>query len=82
MEGGNTDRTQLHCPNCADTHDYNTTVLAAGGGAAVLGLVFVALGSISSVLILLGLIALASGGYLLYNEYQLKKEIEAGKLSS
>jgi hypothetical protein len=75
------DRVQLHCPDCASSHGYNTTVIGAGVGAVLLGLLFVLfLTSVSPVFAVIGLAALAAGGYLLYNEHQLKTELNAKEL--
>lgn len=80
-EGDGADRAQFHCPDCANTHGYNTTVLGAGAGAVVLGVILMAfLSSVSALFIVLGLLALAGGGYMLYNEYQLKAELDATEL--
>lgn len=79
--GEESDRVQLHCPNCADSHDYDTTAIAAGAGASLVGLLLVVfLTSVSPIFAVIGLAALAGGGYLLYNEHQLKTELEAEAL--
>jgi hypothetical protein len=82
-EGTDSGRVQLHCPDCADSHEYNPTVLGAGAGALLLGLVLIALlSSASPIFIVVGLIALGGGGYLLYNEQQLKSKLDVHELGS
>jgi len=74
---GDDDRVQMHCPDCADSHGYNTTVLAAGGGASVAGLALLALATAAPVAAVPGLLLLGVGGYLLYKEVNLKAELDA-----
>lgn len=76
------ERVQMHCPACADEHGFNTTVLAAGGGGVALGALILGLGASSAIAILIGLVLLSVGGYLLYNEYQLKEKLDVGQLGS
>lgn len=67
------DETQAHCPRCAETHGVRTEVLAGGVLGVIIGLA--AIGLIQSpVAIIVGLLFLAVGGYLSYNEYQLKSQ--------
>ncbi len=81
IDGATKDRAQLHCPDCAASHTWNTTIFAAGGGAALLGLLLlVAVGAQSIPVAVLGLIILGVGGYLLYNEYDLKRELDAHEI--
>ena len=76
------ERAQMHCPDCARHHNYNTTVLGAGGGGLVLGLALLALSDGAAPLVGLGVVLLAVGGYLLYNEYQLKTELTAKEITN
>jgi hypothetical protein len=76
------ERVEMHCADCARTHSYNTTILAAGGGGALVGLALLGISNGSAALIVLGLILLAVGGYLLYNEYKLKTELSAESLTT
>lgn len=83
IDGATEDRAQLHCPDCAASHTWNTTILAAGGGAALLGLLLVvAAGAQSIPIAVIGLIILGVGGYLLYNEYNLKQELDAREIGA
>lgn len=79
-EGASEDRVQLHCPDCAGSHTYNTAVLGAGGGGVGLGLFLLYFGGGSAVILLLALICVAVGGYLLYKEYDLKTKLDADEI--
>jgi hypothetical protein len=80
-DGAESDRVQLHCPDCADSHGYNMSVVGAGAGSVVLGfLMLVFLNSVSMLFVVLGLVALAAGGYVLYNEHQLKTELDTQEI--
>lgn len=82
-EGETEDRVELHCPDCAESHTYDTTKVAAGGGAAAVGvLLLVAVGVSPWPVLLIALVAIVAGGYLLYNEYQLKSEVDAVEIGS
>lgn len=76
------ERVEMHCPDCARSHEYNTTILGAGGGGAVLGLLLLGISGGSPALVAVGLVLLAIGGYLLYNEYQLKTELSAEDITA
>lgn len=81
--GESNDRVQYHCSDCARSHEYNTTILGAGAGGIVLGILILGLlGSWSFVFVLLGLVSLLAGGYLLYNEYTLKTDLDASDLGA
>lgn len=69
----NDDKTQAHCPECADTHSVRTEVVAGGILGVVIGLAVIGLIQ-SPIAIIIGLLILISGGYLSYNEYQLKSQ--------
>jgi len=69
----NDDKTQAHCPECVDIHSVRTEVVAGGALGVVIGLAVIGLIQ-SPVAIIIGLLILAFGGYLSYNEYQLKSQ--------
>lgn len=81
-DGASEDRVQLHCPDCANSHTYNVQVLGAGVGGVVLGLLLLAVGGSSAIVLLLGLIALVAGGFLLYKEYDLKRELGVNEIGA
>lgn len=74
------ERVQMHCPDCTRTHEFNTTLLAAGGGGFILALLILFLGGMSAISILFGLVLLAVGGYLIYNEYSVKHKIDGSEV--
>lgn len=68
-----TDRTQLHCPDCLPGHELDRRVLALGGGGVVLGallLYLVGLGSPAGAVVAVA--SLVAGAALLRHEYRLK----------
>lgn len=70
----NNDGTQAHCPECAaDTHNVRTEVVVGGVLGVIIGILVIGLIQ-SAVGIMIGLSVLAFGGYLSYNEYQLKSQ--------
>jgi uncharacterized membrane protein YebE (DUF533 family) len=82
-EGASEDKVELHCPDCAASHTYNTTKLAAGGGGVFIGLLLIfTVGASPWPLLFISLAALVAGGYLLYNEYQLKSKLDATEIGS
>jgi len=76
------ERVQTHCPDCARRHDYNTTILGAGAGGAVLGLLLLGISNGAAALVVVGLLLLAVGAYLLYKEYNLKTELDADEIGA
>lgn len=71
---------QMHCPDCAASHSYDTTKLGAGIGGIVLGLLIYYLGGVGTVTLGLGTNLLVVGGFLLYNEHMLKQELDSGDI--
>ncbi|GAB7093401.1 hypothetical protein JCM30237_05530 [Halolamina litorea] len=73
---GETERTQLHCPDCLNEHDLNYQIVGAGSGSLALGLLLlITTGGSSIVLALLALLLLVGGALVLRNEYRLKERI-------
>lgn len=82
-EGASEDRVELHCPDCAASHTYDTTKVAAGSGGIAVGLLLLLIvGASPWPVLLIALAALTVGGYLLYNDYQLKTELDATEIGS
>jgi hypothetical protein len=75
------DRVQMHCPEHANGHKLDQAKLAGGGGGVLLGLLILYLGGVSAITLLIGLPLLVIGGYLLYNEYNLKRNLSVNQIS-
>lgn len=69
----NNDKTQAHCPDCAEKHSVRTEVVAGGIIGVVIGLAVIGLIQ-SPAAIVIGLLILAVSGYLSYHEYQIKSQ--------
>jgi hypothetical protein len=65
------ERIQQHCPECIDHHTLSKQKLGIGLAGVVGGLLLAVVGI--PLLIVFGLALLVTGGYVLWNEYQLKK---------
>lgn len=71
------EKIQAHCSSCAESHEYDVRTVGITAGAILLGLLFVYVGGLDSlVLSLLGLVAAAGGAAVLYREYHLKTDFE------
>lgn len=67
------ERIQMHCPDCAQVHSWNVMYLGGGAVAVVVGLAMLSTGG---AILALGLLAILVGGFLLRNEYRLKKKLD------
>jgi hypothetical protein len=82
-DGTTEDRVELHCQECANSHSYNLQVIGAGAGGVAIGLLLLfTVGASPLPVLFLALAALGVGGYLLYNEYTLKQELEVSDIGS
>jgi len=82
-DGATEDRVEFHCPDCADSHTYNLQAVGAGAGGVAIGLLLLlTVGASPLPALFIALVALAVGGYLLYNEYQLKEKLDVNEIGS
>ncbi|QZA88561.1 hypothetical protein K0C01_12395 [Salinarchaeum sp. IM2453] len=75
------ERVQMHCPSCAEAHEYDQQKIAAGAGGVFVGLLFFWIIGFNLITLILGAPILLGGGFLLYKEYELKSKVDMKEMS-
>lgn len=76
INGEENERVQVHCPDCAESHTYQTVHFAAGGVGVLLGALVLFFGGLSLFTLPFGLLLLAIGVALIGGEIWLKRSTD------